>query len=69
MSDRKLLLDLVELTYERSRVLIHSIEDISKTRVDKNEEIFEVIRSYIKKDNIKEIIFLQPAREVPIKFQ
>ena len=59
MSDRKLLLDLggTNLRAGLGSTDTFHIEDISKTRVDKNEEIFEVIRSYIKKDNIKEIIF------------
>ena len=59
MSDRKLLLDLggTNLRAGLGSTDTFLIDDISKTRVDKNEEIFEVIRSYIKKDNIKEIIF------------
>ena len=59
MSDRKLLLDLggTNLRAGLGSTDTFLIDDISKTRVDKSEEIFEVIRSYLKKDNIKEIIF------------
>ena len=59
MSDRKLLLDLggTNLRAGLGSVDTLLIDDISKTKVDKDEEIFKVIRSYVEKNNIKEIIF------------